>query len=261
MWPVTQGLLSARLTSCFGLFLFVRFTRLFQQITEVVCFASGTRIKTNRGDIAVESLVVGDMVVCVSGTHGPIRWLGHRTIDCRHHPRSSEVMPIRIAANAFGSGGPARDLYVSPGHAICIDVMGGVLIPSGSLENGTTIARFIVETVTYWHVELDEHEIVLAEDLQTESYLEMGNRGFFAESDIVMLLRTPDAFVLSHYDFCRPYHATGSVVNAVRSRLAARADATHAERITHIPKWREVLLRRAVSTTCCGRCCRPSRNG
>ena len=191
----------------------------------VVCFASGTRIKTNRGDIAVESLMVGDMVVCVSGTHRPIRWLGHRTIDCRRHLRPSEVMPIRIAAHAFGRGRPARDLYVSPGHAICIDIMGGVLIPAGVLANGTTIAPSMVERVIYWHVEVDEHEIILAEELPCESYLEMGNRNFFAELGTVALTASPDAPARTHADFCRPFYASGPLVDAVRARLSA---GTHA---------------------------------
>ncbi len=200
----------------------------------VVCFASGTRIKTNRGDIAVESLVVGDMVVCVSGTHRPIRWLGHRTIDCRHHPRSSVVMPIRIAAHAFAPNKPVRNLYVSPGHSICADVVGGVLIPAGALVNNTTITQINVETVTYWHVEFDEHEIILVEGLPCESYLEMGNRSFFAENGTVALAASPDAAVRTHADFCRPYHADGPLVDAVRARLGARADAIHSEPIKRV---------------------------
>ena len=169
--------------------------------------------------------MVGDMVVCVSGTHRPIRWLGHRTIDCRRHLRPSEVMPLRIAAHAFGRGRPARDLYVSPGHAICIDIMGGVLIPAGVLANGTTIAPSMVERVIYWHVEVDEHEIILAEELPCESYLEMGNRNFFAELGTVALTASPDAPARTHVDFCRPFYASGPLVDAVRARLSA---GTHA---------------------------------
>ena len=190
----------------------------------VTCFVSGTLIRIARSDVAVEALCVGDLVVTASGAHRQLRWLGHRMVDCRRHPRPHEIMPIRISAHAFGEKRPARDLYVSPGHSICVDVMGGLLIPAGALVNGTTIVQVEVETVTYWHVELDTHEIILAENLPAESYLEVGNRGFFAESDLVALAAMPDAKVVTHEDFCRPFHADGPIVEAVRGRLAAKTE-------------------------------------
>ncbi len=49
------------------------------------------------------------------------------------------------------------------------------------LINGTTIARELVSSVTYWHVELDAHDILLAEGLAAESYLDWGDRPFFTE--------------------------------------------------------------------------------
>lgn len=190
-----------------------------------VCFASGTRILTVRGEIAVEDLAVGDLAVTASGTHRPIRWLGHRTTDCRNHPAHRNVLPVRIAAAAFGEGRPARDLVVSPGHSLCFDLLGEVLIPASSLVNGTTITQEEVETVTYWHVELDSHDILIAEGQPAESYLEMGNRGFFAEAGVVSLGATPDGPVPGHADFCRPFHDGGIVVEAVREQLRTRAKA------------------------------------
>ncbi len=129
---------------------------------------------------------------------------------------------MRISAHAFGPNKPARDLYGSPGHAICIDMLGGVLIPAGSLVNGSTV-QVDVESVTYWHVELDEHEIILAEGSPAESYLEMGNRDFFAENGTVALAASPDTTERTHADFCRPYYAIGPLVEAVRHRLSAQA--------------------------------------
>ncbi len=197
---------------------------LMSAAVQAVCFASGTRIRTLRGDVAVEALAVGDLVITASGAPRSIRWLGHRTIDCRRHPRPAEVLPVRIAAHAFAPSKPARDLVVSPGHSLCVDALGEMLMPASALINGTTIAQIEVERVTYWHVELDAHEIVLAENLPAESYLEMGNRAFFAEAGTVALGAIPDAPVRTHADFCRPYLASGPLVEAVRGRLAARAD-------------------------------------
>lgn len=189
-----------------------------------VCFGSGTLIRTSRGDIAVERLAVGDLVITVGGAPRPIRWLGHRTVDCRHHPRSRDVMPVRVAAHAFGENRPARDLLVSPAHSLCVEVVGEVLIPASALTNGTTITQEDVDQVTYWHVELEGgHSILLAENMPTESYLEMGNRAFFAESDVVALDATPDAPMRTHADFCRPFHMDGALVDVVRAQLTDRA--------------------------------------
>ena len=101
----------------------------FAPTDAAACYCSGTAILTTHGSIAIEALRVGDLVVTASGARRPIRWIGHRIVDCRTYPEPGVVWPVRIAADAFGSGKPARDLYVSPGHAICVDVIGEVLIP------------------------------------------------------------------------------------------------------------------------------------
>ena len=97
------------------------------------------------------------------------------------------------------------------------------------LVNGTTITRVEVDEVTYWHVELDSHDVILAENLPAESYLDMGNRCFFREADVVDLAAGPDAPVVAHADFCRPYVDRGPLLDAVRARLAARAAAMEVE--------------------------------
>ena len=188
-----------------------------------VCFCAGTLIRTPYGNIPVEALKVGDFVVTASGAHRPIRWLGSRMTYCRRHPRPHECMPIYIAAHAFGKNRPARDLRVSPGHSLCMDVLGEVLIPAGALVNGSTIQQVEVDEVTYWHIELDRHDILIAENMAAESYLEMGNRGFFAENVLVALRASPDALARTHTEFCRPFHGEGPMVDAARAQLATRA--------------------------------------
>lgn len=186
----------------------------------VNCYAEGTLIRTPRGDVAIERLAVGDEVVTASGARRPIRWLGHRRIDCARHPRPDEVRPVRIAAHAFGADKPARDLVVSPGHAIAVDVLGAALVPAGALVDGASVTRDACGAVTYWHLELEAHDIVLAENLPAESFLAFGATGFFARDGIVALDAQPDAAVV-HARFCRPFHGEGPVVEAVRARLAA----------------------------------------
>ncbi len=101
--------------------------------SNVVCFASGTRIRTARGEVAVEHLVVGDLAVTSSGAHRPIRWIGSRLTHPRRHPRPHKAMPVRVAAHAFAPNRPARDLLVSPGHSLCVNIVDEVLIPAMAL--------------------------------------------------------------------------------------------------------------------------------
>lgn len=191
------------------------------------CFAQGTRIRVMRAhcivEVAVEDLHVGDEVVTSGGATRAIVWLGHRIMNCRSHPRPSDVMPIRIVENAFGEGRPERDLIVSPGHAICVDVLGEILIPAAALVNGATVHVQDVERIIYWHVELAAHDILFAEGLAAESYIDMDNRVFFASEGVVALAAVPDTPRITHANFCRDFHADGALVDAVRSQLVARA--------------------------------------
>ncbi len=143
----------------------------------VACFRRGTRIATDRGPVAVEALQAGDRVVAASGRIAPVGWLGWRRIDCRQHRRPREVWPVRIRAHAFGPGAPHRDPFLSPDHAVLAD---GTLVPVRHLVNGRTIVQEPAAEVTYYHLELAAHDVILAEGLACESYLDTGNRAAFA---------------------------------------------------------------------------------
>ena len=150
------------------------------------CFAAGTRIATVRGEIAVEDLRVGDTVLAVLGGDAePIVWIGHRHVDCARHPRPQQVWPVRISAGAFGVGLPYTDLLLSPDHAVHIN---NVLIPVKHLINGSTIAQIKVDRVTYYHIELPQHDVVLAHGLSVESFLDMKDRSDFANAGGMMKL-------------------------------------------------------------------------
>ncbi len=112
---------------------------------DVACFAAGTRILTTRGEVPVEHLAIGETVPTLSGLAlAPVRWIGHRTIDCRRHPRPESVWPVRVRAGAFGVGRPLRDVVLSPDLAVSLD---GALIPVRYLENGATIIQQAVDHV------------------------------------------------------------------------------------------------------------------
>ncbi len=192
-------------------------------IVVVPCFREGTRIATPEGAVAVEALRVGARVMTVGGSAATIRWIGRREVDCTRHRRPRAVWPVRIAAGAFGAGAPCRDLFLSPDHSVFAD---GVLIPVKYLLNGASIAQLKVAHVTYFHVELARHEVILAEGLPVESYLDTGDRAAFGgSSDLVALFpawggEARDVMRIMEASGYAPLHVTGPVVEALNGRLA-----------------------------------------
>jgi hypothetical protein len=142
----------------------------------VACFAEGTHILTETGPVAVEHLALGTRLPTASGRLASIVWLGNRSLEPARHKRPHDVNPIRVRADTFGPGLPTRDLILSPDHAVLID---GLLVPIRHLANGTSIAQEPRSRVTYWHIELDRHDVLLAEGLACETYLDTGNRDAF----------------------------------------------------------------------------------
>jgi hypothetical protein len=197
------------------------------------CFAGGTRIMTAAGFQPIEGLQIGQHVV-VAGSAKDISaspafrrivWIGHCHIDLNRHAMPALVRPIRIVANAFADGMPVRDLLVSPDHAIAVN---GILIQARLLLNDATIVRDDrLQRVEYYHLELDQHDLVLAEGLPTESYLDTGNRGVFENADTPLVLH-PD-FAASDQQArrellsCIPFAADAARVEPEWRRLAARA--------------------------------------
>ena len=188
-------------------------------IDVVACFASGTRILTARGEVAVEDLSIGDLVWSRGAGLAPVRWLGRRHVDCRHHARPRDVAPVRVLRGAFGPDVPHRDLLLSPDHAVFAE---GVLIPVRYLVNGRTVRREAVDAVTYHHVELAAHDVILAEGLACESYLDTGNRAIFENGGGVKA-GAEFAFAVWDTGACAPLVLKGAALVAVRRGLLARA--------------------------------------
>jgi T5SS/PEP-CTERM-associated repeat protein len=179
----------------------------------VPCFAAGTRIAAERGDVVVEDLIEGEHARVFGGGAKPIIWIGHRTIDCTRHPSSEKVWPVRVRAGAFGIGRPSRDLWLSPDHAVLI---GDVLIPVKYLINALSIEQVPVRTITYYHVELAQHAVLLAEGLPAESYLDTGDRANFANSGGVMALHPDFASRVWDAEGCAPLVVTGPALDMAR---------------------------------------------
>jgi len=146
--------------------------------TSLPCFAAGTNILTPSDYVPVEHLNPGDHVITESGAALPIRWIGWRNIEFSRHPRPDAVRPIRIETGAIASGVPSRPVILSPDHALFLERQ---LVPVKLLINGATITRDeTCRLITYFHIELARHDIILAENLAVETYLDTGNRNAFA---------------------------------------------------------------------------------
>jgi hypothetical protein len=143
------------------------------------CFLPGTKIATPNGAVEIENLAIGHHVLTIKGEAKPVKWIGRRQFERASDPGAA---PVKISRFAINGKAPTADLYVSPAHAIYID---GILIPAANLVNGITVcanAKPEMETITYYHVEFDTHEVILAEGLAVESFLG-GNRSAFENAD------------------------------------------------------------------------------
>ncbi|MBV9859633.1 MAG: Hint domain-containing protein [Alphaproteobacteria bacterium] len=143
--------------------------------TSVPCFCRGTLILTPAGEVAVETLRPGDRVVTLAGAVKEIAWVGKgRSLIT---PRNEALRPIVVRRDAIADGVPVRDLHLTSGHSLYIK---GELIPIETLVNGHSVLRdAAAQVLEYYHVELTEHDVLIADGAPAESYKEDGNRDRF----------------------------------------------------------------------------------
>ena len=193
--------------------------------TVTLCFAAGTRLATQAGEVPVEMLRPGDPVLTVGGARlapRTIRWAGQFSVDLARHTAPARAAPVRIRAHAFAPGVPRRDVLLSPDHGV---LFRGALFPARLLIDGATVVPAFPRRITYHHVELDRHAVLLAEGLPAESYLDLGTRGRFdGERGTRPLF--PD-LAAAKWDAlaCAPLVLEGPRLKAARAHLAARAAA------------------------------------
>jgi hypothetical protein len=184
------------------------------------CFLTGTHIQTPAGEANVETLKIGDEILAADGSIRAVRWVGINTISSRFAD-PLRFMPIRIKAGALGDALPVRDLLVSPDHAMFVD---GVLIHASALVNGLTILREqnMPETFVYYHVEVEDHALILSEGAASESFVDNADRMAFDNwAEHVALYG--DTTSISEMDYPRAQSAR-QVPAAIRARLSDRAD-------------------------------------
>ncbi len=182
------------------------------------CFAEGTRILTPKGEIPVENLKPGDLLITHDGQEHPILWIGRRTINLATHARPDAVRPIIIEPEALGPAMPSRRLILSPDHALYLD---GVLVPAKELLNWSSIRQDeATPSVTYLHLELARHSVIFAENTPAETFLDTGHRNAFDNAPMTTDLATMQQRRTTQS--CAALCLSGPALAKIRQRIAAR---------------------------------------
>lgn len=182
------------------------------------CYASGTRIAVPAGEVAVEDLRIGDLVMTASGTAKKVKWLGRRSYTAAVAAANAHVRPVIIRKDAIAAGMPHRDLMVSANHGVFID---DAFVLAATLVNGVSILRSDeLAPVSYVHIEMDAHDVVFAEGLPAETYVDDKSRLMFDNADEFFQLYGADQGAAN---FSAARIEEGTQLEALRRRIAARA--------------------------------------
>ena len=134
------------------------------------CFTPGTLVRVPGGEVAIESLEVGDLVETMDHGAQPLRWIGRRTVAA-----TGNFAPVRIAAGTLGN---ARDLLVSPQHRMLVAgpeveicfAEPAILVAAKHLVGMEGVTEAPMPQVDYIHLLFDRHEIIFAEGAPSESF-------------------------------------------------------------------------------------------
>ncbi|WGW03872.1 Hint domain-containing protein [Tropicibacter oceani] len=138
---------------------------------EFVCFEKTVRLHTPLGLRRAGSLEVGDKVCTWAGPAATVQWIGRRTVEAM-----GKSAPVRFSRGAIGNFAPIK---LSPQHRVLItspkaeDKHGSreVLVPAIALVDEAKIRRVPRKQVTYVHILLDRHDILIAAGAPCESLL------------------------------------------------------------------------------------------
>lgn len=178
-----------------------------------LCFCAGTQIATPSGKTAVERLAAGDLVLTHNGEVRPIAWVGLGRVLATRGQRSAAT-PVIIRKGALADNVPNHDLRVTKGHSIFID---DVLIPVEFLVNHRSILwDDRAQEVSLYHIELETHDVLIANGAPAESYRDDGNRWLFQNAN--------SGWGLPPQRPCAPVLTGGPVVDAIWRRLLDGSD-------------------------------------
>ncbi|WP_124297711.1 Hint domain-containing protein [Acetobacter pasteurianus] len=159
----------------------------------LVCFLPGSMIRTPDGDVAVEDIQIGDQVVVFDWEHNkevtrPVVWVGKARATVRAGlPDDEAGYPVRILKNAIADGVPYKDMLITAEHCLFFK---NRFVPVRMLVNGMSIYYDkSLLSYDYYHLETEQHSVITADGMLTESYLDTGNRSSFRQEGKVATLR------------------------------------------------------------------------
>lgn len=188
------------------------------QTLETICFLPGTLIRTPDGEVPVEALKTGDLVATLCNGARPVKWIGTGKVLAAPGQRGPAT-PVIVRQGALGDNLPSRDLHVTKAHALYFAhplYLDGVFIPVEFLVNHATIVwDDRGQEVDVYHVELDSHDVIFANDAPAETFRDDGNRWMFQNGF--------DGLNEPRSEPCAPVLTGGPVVDAIWRRLVDRA--------------------------------------
>jgi Hint domain len=164
-------------------------------------------------------------VMTASGLARPIKWIGRRSYGGRFVMGRKDILPICFKAGSLGDDMPKRDLWISPHHAMYFQTgnLDDVLIEAKDLVNGVSIVQAEqVDSVEYFHIELDTHDVIIAEGALSETFIDDDSRAMFHNAHQYSALYAEEEPRPARY--CAPRRDHGYEVEAVRQRLAQQAE-------------------------------------
>lgn len=152
---------------------------LYQEIPSIICFTPNALITTPCGQVAVQNLQVGDLVITADNGLQAIRWIGRKRMTGARLQTYPELRPVRIRKDAFGDGLPERDMWVSPQHRMLVKSERTMLnygetevvVPAKGLLNDLSVTvDYGLRETEYVNILFDKHEVVFANGTPTESF-------------------------------------------------------------------------------------------
>ncbi len=144
----------------------------------LVCFCRGTNIATGFGETPVEKLKVGDEILTADNGLQKIKWIGHRVLSAEEITQKPHIAPVRIRRDTLTKGVPREDTWLSPHHRVLVKSKiakrmfseSQIFIDAKHLTKVRGIARDEKRRgVTYYHIKLNNHEVVFANGMPCES--------------------------------------------------------------------------------------------
>jgi len=187
----------------------------------IICYLRGTSVLTPLGEVKVEDLRIGDLLVTRWQGVLPVKWIGRQSFDARFVRHNRDRVPVRFKPGALGRNQPRRDLYVSPGHSMLIE---DTLVLARSLVNGVTVTQDEVpDEIHYYMIEFESHDCLLADGAWSESFADcIGLRDKFHNVGEFEALY-PDYVTPRTLSLCAARPERGAALASLLRPLVARA--------------------------------------